>query len=188
MFRIGRSAVVGVVVAAGAIVSPVGFGELEAQSRNVTLTVLGNSTIRSWSCDAPGSIAITPGSGSQAALPGLPQGVASAVLTVPVKDMKCPDDGMTEHLMEAMHPDRNPTISFVLSGYTFAGSSARAQGELTINGVTRSVEFPIQVENGEFHGEPSINMTEYGVTPPVVLLGALRVRPVVRVRFRGSLR
>lgn len=180
-----RSVVLGALAAAGALLPAGTVSEAEAQTSNVSLTVIGTSTVRGWSCTAQGVVAITPGSG--AAVPGLPNGVQAAVLTVPVRDMTCPDDTMTEHLMEAMHPDRNPTISFALGEYAFAGSSAQAKGDLTINGVTRAVEFPIQIQNGAFEGEARLDMTDYGVTPPTVLLGALRVRPAIRVRFEGSL-
>ncbi len=34
-------------------------------------------------------------------------------------------------------------------------------------------------------GEVSLDMTAYGVEPPVVMLGLLRVRPQVRIQFEG---
>jgi len=176
----------------GAVAFSLGPEAAVAQTAEVSFTVLGTSTIRSWSCQAPGVVAVSPGNGG-AAVPGFPNGAERAVVTVEVEAMKCPDDGMTEHLREAMHPERNPTISFVMGDYTLSGGTARVNGDLTINGVTKSVGFPIQIENGDggamsFRGETQVDMTEYDITPPTVLLGALRVRPVVRIRFEGSFR
>ena len=37
----------------------------------------------------------------------------------------------------------------------------------------------------EIAGEVSLDMTAYGVEPPVVMLGLLRVRPQVRIQFEG---
>lgn len=163
-----------------------------AQTQNANLTVSGNSTIRSWSCKAPGTVQIKP-SASAPAIQGLSGGVETGTLTVKVVDLACTNEEMTGHLREAMQPDRNPTITFQLAKYAVAGSSAEAQGTLTINGVSKPVTLPLKLQSAEgggvrLEGETSINMTDYKVEPPTVLLGALTVRPVVRVRFDATLR
>ncbi len=158
-----------------------------AQQSAVDFTVSGTSTVRGWTCSVSGTAAVTPGSSAPA--PGFADGVQSATLTVPVADFECPDETMTEHLMEAMKPAEFAEITFQLDSYDASGQGAEASGALTIQGVTMPVSFPLSLTPSgagvEIAGEVGLDMTEYGVEPPVVLLGLLRVRPEIRIQFEG---
>ena len=158
-----------------------------AQQSTVDFTVSGTSTVRGWTCSVSGTAAVTPGSSAPA--PGFADGVQSATLTVPVADFECPDETMTEHLMEAMKPAEFAEITFQLDSYDASGQGAEASGALTIQGVTMPVSFPLSLTPSgagvEIAGEVGLDMTEYGVEPPVVLLGLLRVRPEIRIQFDG---
>ena len=130
---------------------------------------------------------MTPGSSTPA--PGFAAGVQSATLTVPVADFDCPDETMIEHLLEAMKPAEFPEITFQLESYEASGDGAEASGALTIQSVTQAVSFPISLTPSgagvRIAGELSLDMTAYGVEPPVVMLGLLRVRPQIRIQFEG---
>ena len=158
-----------------------------AQTSTVEFTVSGTSTIRGWTCTVSGTAEVAPGSSSPA--PGFAEGVRSASLTVPVADFDCPDETMIEHLLDAMKPAEFPEITFELEGYEASGGGARASGALTIQAVTSPVSFPISLspsgDGVEIAGEVSLDMTAYGVEPPVVMLGLLRVRPQIRIQFEG---
>ena len=158
-----------------------------AAAQTVEFTVSGTSTIRGWTCTVSGTAAVTPGSSPPA--PGFADGVRTAALTVPVADFECPDETMTEHLLEAMKPAEFPEITFELQGYEASGGGAQASGSLTIQAVTSPVSIPISLSPAgagvEIAGEVSLDMTAYGVEPPVVMLGLLRVRPQVRIQFEG---
>ena len=114
----------------------------------------------------------------------------SAALTVPVADFECPDETMTEHLMDAMKPGEFAEITFQLDSYEASGDGVEASGALTIQGVSKPVSFPISLTPSgaavAIAGEVGLDMTEYGVEPPVVLLGLLRVRPEIRIQFAGT--
>ena len=158
-----------------------------AQQSTVDFTVSGTSTVRGWTCTVSGTAEVTPGSSTPA--PGFDSGVQSATLTVPVADFECPDETMTEHLMDAMKPGEFAEITFQLDGYEASGGGAEASGALTIQGVSKPVSFPLSLTPSgagvEIAGEVGLDMTEYGVEPPVVLLGLLRVRPEIRIQFEG---
>lgn len=158
-----------------------------AQQPNVDFTVSGTSTVRGWTCSVSGTARVT--SGSSAPAPGFAAGVQSATLTVPVADFECPDETMTEHLMDAMKPAEFGAITFQLEGYEASSGGAEASGALTIQAVTRPVSFPISLTPSStgitIAGEVGLDMTEYGVEPPVVLLGLLRVGPEIRIQFEG---
>ena len=128
-------------------------------------------------------------SGSSAPAPGFATGVQSAMLTVPVADFECPDEEMTEHLLEAMKPAEFAEITFRLESYEPSSDGAESSGTLTIQAVTKPVLFPIALTPSgagtAIAGELRLDMTDYGVEPPVVLLGLLRVRPDIRIEFEG---
>ena len=85
-----------------------------AQQSPVDFTVSGTSTIRGWTCSVQGTAQVTPGSSTPA--PGFANGVETATLTVPVNAFDCPNDDMTEHLLEAMKADEFAEITFELEG------------------------------------------------------------------------
>ena len=158
-----------------------------AQPSAVEFTVSGTSTIRGWTCSVQGTAEVTPGSSTPA--PGFDDGVRSATLTVPVAEFECPDETMTEHLLDAMKPAEFAEITFRLESYGASPQGAEASGALTIQDITRAVSFPISLTPSgsgvEIAGEVRLDMTTYGVEPPVVMLGLLRVRPEIRIEFEG---
>lgn len=160
-----------------------------AQPSGVDFTVSGTSTVRGWTCSVSGTAQVTPGASTPA--PGFPSGVQTATLTVPVNDFDCPEDEMKEHLLEAMRADEFAEITFRLESDQVAGRQAQATGSLTILDATELVSFPISLSQSgtgvEIEGELRLDMTTYGVEPPVVMLGLLRVRPQIRIEFTGRL-
>lgn len=160
---------------------------LDAQQPNLDFTVSGTSTIRGWTCTVKGTMTVTPGGGP--AVPGFAGGVKTATVRVPVKAFTCPNAEMTEHLMEAMKPDQFPEIVYQIEKYDLAGDRAQASGTMTIQGRSHPVTLPVVVKasgNGvALEGSTRLDMTAYGVEPPVVMLGMLKVGPQVRIEFKG---
>jgi polyisoprenoid-binding protein YceI len=160
-----------------------------APAQTLDFTVSGTSSIRGWTCTAKGTVATTPGTGGAKPLPGYPNGVQSAKVTVPLNDFACPQDEMRQHLHEAMKADKFPEIVFTLEKYDVAGSQAQATGSMTITGTTQPLTFPVSMKTGangvEIDGSTRLDMTAYGVEPPVVMLGLLKVNPIVRIQFKG---
>lgn len=174
------AAVVGV-----ALAQPVAVA---AQQSTVTFTVSGNSTVRGWTCTVPGTAQVTAGSATP--VRGFAGGVQAATLTVRVSDFVCPEDEMRQHLLEAMRATEFPEIAFRLQGYEASGQGVVATGTLTILDATREVRLPISVTPSgsgvQIAGELPLDMTTYGVEPPVVMLGLMRVRPQIRIQFSGT--
>ena len=162
-------------------------GAAAAQESTIDFTVSGSSTIRGWTCTVTGTAQVTAGSSTP--VRGLAGGVQTATLTVPVKDFDCPNDEMTGHLLEAMRPDEFPEITFRLEGYEASGQGAVTTGTLTILDSTKEVSFPLTLTPSgsgvRIEGEVALDMTAYGVEPPVVMFGLMRVRPRIRIQFSG---
>jgi len=160
-----------------------------AQQPNLDFTISGTSTIRGWTCTAKGTLSVTPGPGGGAAVPAFANGVKSAKVVVPVKAFTCPNAEMTEHLMQAMKPEQFPEIVYTVDKYEIAGERAQASGTMTIQGRTQPLAFPVVVKSSgsgvSLEGETKLDMTAYGVQPPVVMLGMLKVGPQIRIEFKG---
>ena len=162
---------------------------LGAQQQNVDFTISGTSTIRGWTCSAKGTLAVQPGSGVGPAVPGFPKGVQAATLTVPVKAFTCPNAEMTEHLMQAMHPEKFADIVYKIEKYEVTGDRAQASGTMTIHGSAQPFTLPVVIKSAgagaALEGSTRLDMTTYGVEPPVVMLGMLKVGPQIRIEFKG---
>ena len=160
-----------------------------AQQPNVDFNVSGTSTIRGWTCSARGVIRFTPGTGSSKPAPGFASGVQTATATVPVKAFQCPNDEMTQHLLEAMKAEQFSEIVYRLEKYEVTGGQAQATGTLTITGVTQPISLPIALkaspQGAQIEGSTRLDMTKFGVEPPVVMLGLLKVGPQIRIEFKG---
>ena len=161
--------------------------QASAQRSSVDFTVSGTSTIRGWTCSVTGSARVTVGSSTP--VRGLADGVQTATLTVPVDEFDCPEDEMRGHLLEALRADEFPEITFRLDGYEASGQGAVTTGALTLLDATRAVSFPLSLTPSgsgvRIEGELALDMTAYGVEPPVVMLGLMRVRPQIRIQFSG---
>jgi polyisoprenoid-binding protein YceI len=162
-----------------------------AQQPNVDFSVSGTSTIRGWTCTVKGVVAVTPSTGSSKPAPGFPNGVQTATVTVQVKNFQCPEDEMRQHLMDAMKPDKFPEIVYKMEKYDMTGAQAQASGSITIGGVTAPIAFPIALKAApdgvQIEGATPLDMTKFGIEPPVVMLGMLKVRPQIRINFKGVL-
>ena len=165
----------------------VAVAALDAQQPNLDFTVSGTSTIRGWACTAKGTMSVTPGGGP--AVPGFANGVSAATVTVPVKAFTCPNAEMTEHLMQAMKPEQFPEIVYKVEKYKIAGAQAQATGTMTIQGKSQPLTVPVGVKASgagvTLEGNTRLDMTTYGVEPPVVMLGMLKVGPQIRIEFKG---
>ena len=125
---------------------------LGAQQQNVDFTISGTSTIRGWTCTAKGTLAVQPGSGVGPAVPGFPKGVQAATLTVPVKAFTCPNAEMTEHLMQAMHPEKFAEIVYKIEKYEVTGDRAQASGTMTIHGSSQPFTLPVVIRERRCRG------------------------------------
>lgn len=179
-------------VAAGSFVGALSavllaWGPVAGQVAEAEISISGTSTVRNWTCEVTAPVEVSPG-GSAARAPGFPDGVQSATVTVQVTEIVCPEEEMIEHLQEAMRVEEYPEIVYRLQGYELTdGGEATLSGTMTILDTTNPVEIEATLEETgrgvEVTGETSLDMTEYGVEPPTVMLGMLHVGDVISLDF-----
>lgn len=167
-------------------------GQRAPQHSEVSFTVSGTSTVRSWSCSARGTIKVAPGKAAQPAL-GFPSGVQAVTVTVPLSAFECENPETTEHLRDALKAKAHPEITYQLEQYALAGSDvAKATGRIRITAVSKPIAFDVKLTSSSDGvrgvGETSIDMTEFGIAPPSLWGNLLRVGKVVRVKFDALLR
>ena len=75
-------------------------------------------------------------------------------------------------------------ISFVSSALTRgADGGGKVAGSLTLNARTRPVELEVRREAGNFVTELVIHQLDWGIIPYSAMMGALRIKPQVRIRL-----
>jgi hypothetical protein len=163
------------------------------------LWVDGTSTVRGFSCKATvvDAIAEPTAENAVSAVLGGESVVKAVTLTVPTDKMDCGNGTMNGHMLKALKAKENPTISFKLESYTLGkgatGTSAALKGELTLGGVTKPITLDATLTAGangalRVAGAYDLNMKDYSLTPPTLMLGTLKVRENVKVNFDLALR
>jgi polyisoprenoid-binding protein YceI len=183
-------AVVRNLITAGALVATAAIaGAQMALPRNLTLGkeskmwLEGTSTVRSFKCSATKlDMAVVAETNEAPA-----EMVKTASLVVPVAQLDCGNKTMNEHMRKALKAEANPQISWKMTSYQVQGPNVTIIGKLTIAGKENAIELKGtgSAENGtiRFKGSKQFKMTEYGVKPPSLMLGTMKVGDPVTVSF-----
>jgi polyisoprenoid-binding protein YceI len=162
---------------------------LEPQSR---LWIDGKSTVRKFSCKAGAfDVAVDAAPDAVASVLAGQKAVRTVTVTVPAAKMECGNGTMNEHMLKALKVKDAPTIEFKLAAYDVAKGGAGVQGtlsgSLTLGGVTKEITIPAQAaaEAGALHvtGTYTVDMREYGLKPPSLMMGTMKVDPAIAVSF-----
>ncbi len=146
----------------------------------------GSSTVRKFSCataefEATARPTVAPLTAVQ-----------TVDVKVPVKSLSCGNGTMDEHLRKALKAEQNPEIRFELKSYTVGektatGTEVKATGVMTIAGSSKTVELTGLVTPTatglRVQGQTPLLMTEYGVKPPKLMLGTLKVADAITVHY-----
>jgi polyisoprenoid-binding protein YceI len=101
---------------------------------------------------------------------------------------------MNKHMRNALKEKEFPQIHFQTDKYELEknGGEAKALGELTIAGVTKPIELDATltpVEGGvRATGKVDLQMKDFGVKPPSLLFGTLKVANEISVKFDSVIR
>ncbi len=117
-------------------------------------------------------------------------------VVIPVKKLDTDEKSMNENMDKALKADKNPDITYSLNNvnaFNLSSDSAKPDiikttGTLTIAGVSQDIQMEVKgyrAEDGTLHftGEKEVNMVDYGVEPPTMFFGAIRVGKNVKVYF-----
>src|SRR5688572_20400451 len=103
--------------------------------------------------------------------------VQGATVTIPVESIKSEKGGMMdEKTYEAFKYEKNPSITFKLTSATITGATVKANGTLTMAGVTKPIVMKVDAKvlaDGSIRlsGSQKLNMKDYKMTPPKAVMG-----------------
>ncbi|MEX2280895.1 MAG: YceI family protein [Gemmatimonadota bacterium] len=185
--RLARLAAIG--LAAATI-----FGVLDAQSaptERLAVTpdskvwIEGGSTVRAYKCAAK-AIDANLATGPEGAVASLAHLVGVASVTVSTAELECGNGTMNEHMRKALKQAEHPTIAFKLESYVVE-PTATLTGTLQIAGQERPIQFPATLTDDgstiRVQGSKAINMKEWGVKPPSLMMGTMKVKEMVTINF-----
>jgi polyisoprenoid-binding protein YceI len=190
-FRISRLAVALIAVVA---LAAAGFAQSSSApklpDKNYQITIDGTaSMVGKWACGGDAKVEAVPAESAEP-VPGLAAGVQTVVVTTSVPAIDCGDSAMNKHLRKALKDKEFPEVRYQALKYTLVdnGTAVQTSGELTIAGVTKPVALgakliPVPEGGTRVFGKVDINMRDYGVKPPSLFFGALKVADVVSVKF-----
>ena len=164
------------------------------------LIVDGDSTVRSFSCKAAKlDVKVTPNEGAALGADQLASALRGLSFELPTAQLDCANDKMNDHMRDALKAKEHPAIAFKMSSYTAGPVQAdgrrvlRIKGSLSLAGSTRPVEltaFAAATPDGglRVQGRHNLRMTEWGVKPPSLMLGTMKVKEAVAIRFDATLK
>ena len=163
---------------------------LEPQSR---IWVDGKSTVRKFSCKAPVfTVDIDANAGAVSAVLSANKAVRSVNVRIPVEKMDCGNGTMNEHMLKALKAKEAPAIEFKLASYDVAKGATGVQGTLhgtlTLGGSTQPIAIPAQAADAgtgllRVTGAYELHMKTFGLKPPSLMMGTMKVDEAVMVSF-----
>lgn len=153
----------------------------------------GTSNVKNFKCSSKTLQATIDASADavRAVLTG-DKAVKSVQFAVAEKSLDCGSGSMNGHMLEALKEKEHPEISFKLVSYDLAksdsGETGVLNGVLNINGIDQTIALPVTLKSetgGLLHvtGKYELNMKDYGVKPPSLMFGTMKVGPKVTVNF-----
>ena len=163
-----------------------------------TLRVSGTSTVHAWESTTTAPVVSVTRRPAAAAGDFRALVRASAIqsvdVQVPVHSLHSPRKGLDANLYKALKADAHPTIEVHLDHYTPAKAppgdttTVSASGTIRVAGVERPLTLEARLHRGDggtwVTGTHTLRMTEFGIKPPTMMMGTLRVRDPVTIRFR----
>lgn len=156
----------------------------------VKIKIEGTSNIHDWEMNADKgnstAVFITDGN-------GVINGLASLSFTMPVESLKSEHSAMDKNAYKAMRSDKFNSLTFTVASASIKPSANNSylvysKGKLTINGVTRDVDVvavcTVNLDKTiSVNGAYKLKMTSYNVTPPSIMLGAIKTGDDITVKF-----
>jgi polyisoprenoid-binding protein YceI len=122
-----------------------------------------------------------------------PGGLEAFEIAIPAAQLSSPKEGLDKNMHKALKVQEHPDITFRLTAIEAgAGPAAlKARGILRIAGSEREVVLDLTTERHDstltVKGTLNLLMTDYGIKPPVAMLGMLKTDPKVTVTFETVL-
>jgi polyisoprenoid-binding protein YceI len=158
------------------------------------LWVEGTSTVRGFSCAAGtinAAVAATSTGAVAATLAGQ-KAISTVHIEVPAQSLDCENGTMNGHMLKAIKADQHKSIVFHMTAYdvTTQGSEATVKltGRLRLGGQEKPINMTAVAKQGpggtlQVTGSQEIKLTDYGLKPPTLMMGTMKVGDAVQVKY-----
>lgn len=104
------------------------------------------------------------------------------------RDSPSLSDGDKKKILKSLHKDslktgRHPEAVYEAVARFPDDTHAELQGKLTLHGTTRDLPISLSKKDGRWVGEVVIQQPDFGIKPFSAMLGALKIKPAVRITF-----
>jgi polyisoprenoid-binding protein YceI len=167
---------------------------IDVDSTSSRIWVKGTSSVRAWECQVPVFVTRIVANGDQP-LAGVLDGekaIDSALVAIPSATMDCRNGQMTGHMKKALKTTEFDSITFAVKNYALApadsGMTVALEGALTLGGVTKDIAITALAKAGpegtlQLTGKHELSMRDYGLKPPTLMFGTMKVHDKVTVGF-----
>jgi polyisoprenoid-binding protein YceI len=161
------------------------FGQKAYSLKSHKMSVDGTSSLHDWTSD----VTKVDWSGNITTEGNTVKSISDVNLKIQVTDIKSEKGGMMDDkTYEAFKSEKFPTITFKLTSATVTGSNVKANGTLTMAGVSKPIVMNVATKvlaDGSVHfsGSQAINMKDYNMTPPKAVMGTIKVGEKVTFLF-----
>lgn len=112
-------------------------------------------------------------------------------VTIPIKALKSEYKLMDDNIQKAMKASEYPDIVFVLKSYTISGDAKTekisALGSLSMSGKNQPITLNAKLKETSgsliVYGEQPLSMADYGITPPTMMFGSVKVDNKVVIKY-----
>lgn len=162
------------------------------------LSFEGTSRLHAFHCKTTklqATVQVDPAYG-EARLSELQRPLKTVEIVIPVSSLSCGNKGLEKNMLKTLKADLYPDIRFELSTYQIPSGSAtdngftlQAVGKLTVAGKQNTIEMLIKADrlpdgNAKATATQPLLMTDFGIKPPVFMLGTLRTGNKIVVSFK----
>jgi len=161
------------------------FGQKAYSLKSHKMSVDGTSSLHDWTSD----VTKVDWSGNLTVEGNSVKAISGVSVKIAVTDIKSEKGGMMDDkTYEEFKSEKFPTITFTLSSATVTGSTVKANGTLTMAGVSKPIAMTVATKvlaDGSVHlsGSQVINMKDYNMTPPKAVMGTIKVGEKVTFLF-----
>ena len=152
------------------------------------LWIEGTSNVHDWKCEAIGYELVTDVDPAFARKETAQPKALKTSVRVPIARISCGKDKMDENLRKALKADANSQILWSLDRFEASASKVTAHGTMTLAGTTRPVQVDVTTArqaDGSIKatGSTTVRMTDFGLKPVSIMMGAIKTGDAVTVKF-----
>jgi polyisoprenoid-binding protein YceI len=161
---------------------------------SATVTIEGTSNVHDFTASTRDvrltKLAIANGASPAAVLTN-PAVVDTFEIVIKAATLASTKDGLDKNMHKALKVSEFPEIVFRLNKLEGAGPAMKAFGVLKIAGVEKEIAIDLKTAAAAttltVTGQVPLLMTDYGIAPPKMMLGALKTSPKITVKFETVL-